>query len=75
MIPLVATVPLEDVAVRNPDGLGARMFAIAWETFAPERNPADPGAGMIIPMPAASRSIRASSLSAATLARSNSLRV
>ncbi len=75
MMSVVATEPFFAVELRNVEALGARMLAIALETPAPERKPADPGVGMIIPMPAASRSIRPSSLSEATLALSCSLRV
>jgi hypothetical protein len=55
----------------NPAGSGAWMFAIARPTFPPcwaERNATPVGAGMTIPIPAASRSIRWSSARLATLA-------
>jgi hypothetical protein len=76
MMLFVATAPLEAIEARNEVGSGAWRLASARLALAvPERKPTDPGAGMIIPIPAASRSILPSSLSDATLARSISLRV
>jgi hypothetical protein len=74
MMPLLATVPFDAVDARKLLGSGAWMFAIACCTPLPgatRMNAAAPGAGMIIPIPAARRSILASSLSDATLARSS----
>jgi hypothetical protein len=75
MMSVVATDPFAPPELRKVDELGSWMLATAFATPAPERNPAEPGVGMIIPIPAARRSIRPSSLSEATLARSCSLRV
>src|SRR5690242_16986801 len=75
MMSVVATDPFVPVELRNVDELGAWMLAIAFERLAPDRNPAEPGVGMIIPIPAARRSMRPSSLSEATLALSCSFRV
>jgi hypothetical protein len=75
MMSVVATDPFLPAELRKVEELGAWMLAMAFERLAPDRNPADPGAGMIIPIPAARRSIRPSSLREATLARSCSLRV
>jgi hypothetical protein len=73
MMPLFATAPFDVVAARKVVGSGVWMFAIARCTAplaAAGTNAAAPGAGMIMPMLAAKRSILASSLSDATLARS-----
>jgi hypothetical protein len=71
MMLLLATAPFDAGEARNVAGSGAWIFAIARWTSAfgtAEANPAVPGGGMIIPIPAARRSIRWSSPSEAILA-------
>ena len=70
------TAPFEVDSEENACGLGAWMLAIACLMFTPERgarNPIPSGWGITIPIRAASRVIRWSSWSEATLALSCSL--
>jgi hypothetical protein len=70
---VVITAPLAVVRAMKLLGLGAWMFEIACWAWVPKlagRNPTLAGPGITIPCPAARRSIRWSSASVATLARS-----